>query len=55
MQPGTRMPTIFPDGKSALDTILGGKPDAQAEAIWAYLSLGPTLWLPEGVKPRKEK
>ncbi len=49
MQPGTRMPTIFTDGQSSLPTVLGGNPDAQAEAIWAYLSLGPTLPLPEGV------
>jgi mono/diheme cytochrome c family protein len=50
MQPGTRMPTIFPDGKTLLDKILGGSADAQAEAMWAYLSLGPTLPLPEGVE-----
>jgi mono/diheme cytochrome c family protein len=51
MQPGTRMPTVFPDGKSTNESILGGKADAQAEAIWAYLSLGPTLQLPEGMEP----
>jgi mono/diheme cytochrome c family protein len=55
MQPGTRMPSIFPGGKSALDTILGGNPDAQAEAIWAYLSLGPRLPLPRGVERGKTK
>jgi mono/diheme cytochrome c family protein len=53
MQPGTRMPSVFPDGKSTLDEILGGSADAQAEAIWAYLSLGPTLQLPEGMGPPK--
>jgi mono/diheme cytochrome c family protein len=51
MQPGTRMPTIFPGGKSTLEEILRGSADAQAEAIWAYLSLGPTLPLPEGTEP----
>jgi hypothetical protein len=50
MQPGTRMPTIFPEGKTLLDNVLGGDADAQAEAMWAYLSLGPTLPLPEGVE-----
>jgi mono/diheme cytochrome c family protein len=38
MQPGTRMPTVFAGGKSLLDTVLDGKVDAQAEAIWAYLA-----------------
>ncbi|HEV3443216.1 MAG TPA: hypothetical protein VG099_01170, partial [Gemmataceae bacterium] len=51
MQPGTRMPTIFAEGKSLLPKILGGNADAQAEAIWAYLSLGKTLPLPEGLEP----
>jgi mono/diheme cytochrome c family protein len=53
MQPGTRMPTVFPDGKSLLPTILGGQAGAQAEAMWAYLSLGPSLPLPEGLEPPK--
>jgi mono/diheme cytochrome c family protein len=53
MQPGTRMPTVFPDGKSVNDTVLGGRADAQAEAIWAYLSLGSSLPLPEGMEPPK--
>jgi mono/diheme cytochrome c family protein len=51
MQPGTRMPTIFPDGKSTSDKVLGGSADAQADAMWAYLSLGPSLHLPEGLEP----
>jgi cytochrome c553 len=53
MQPGTRMPTVFPDGKSILPDILGGSAEAQADAMWAYLSLGPTLPLPEGLEPPK--
>jgi prolyl oligopeptidase PreP (S9A serine peptidase family)/mono/diheme cytochrome c family protein len=53
MQPGTRMPTVFPDGKSPLPAILEGNADAQAEAMWAFLSLGPGLPLPEGVGPPK--
>jgi hypothetical protein len=51
MQPGTRMPDFFAHGKSILTTVLGGDVDAQAEAIWAYLSLGPGLPLPEGLEP----
>jgi mono/diheme cytochrome c family protein len=53
MQPGTRMPAIFDEGKSLQVKVLGGHPDAQAEAIWAYLSLGPNLPLPEGMEPPK--
>jgi hypothetical protein len=51
MQPGTRMPTVFPDGKTTIAAVLGGSADAQAEAMWAYLSLGPTLPLPPGLEP----
>jgi cbb3-type cytochrome oxidase cytochrome c subunit len=50
MQPGTRMPAVFADGKSLLDKVLDGKADAQADAMWAYLSLGPMLPLPAGIK-----
>jgi mono/diheme cytochrome c family protein len=50
-QPGTRMPIVFPDGKSLLTRVLGGSADAQAEAMWAYLSLGPGLPLPDGLEP----
>jgi cytochrome c551/c552 len=53
MQPGTRMPTVFPDGRSPLAAVLGGSADAQAEAMWAYCSLGPGLPLPEGLEPPK--
>jgi mono/diheme cytochrome c family protein len=53
LAPGTRMPTVFNEGKSTIPTVLGGSPDAQAEAMWAYLSLGPGLPLPEGLGPPK--
>ncbi|MGL6095234.1 MAG: hypothetical protein ACRC7O_05445 [Fimbriiglobus sp.] len=49
--PGTKMPQNFIDGKSQLTTVLGGDGDAQVEAIWAYLSLGPGLPLPSGIEP----
>ncbi len=51
MVPGTRMPQAFVDGQSTLRTVLHGDPVAQAEAMWAYLSLGPGLPLPEGLEP----
>jgi hypothetical protein len=50
LAPGTRMPQYFTDGKSPLP-ILGGDADAQADALWAYFSLGPGLPLPAGVEP----
>jgi cbb3-type cytochrome oxidase cytochrome c subunit len=53
MAPGTRMPQAFIEGKSTLSTVLNGDPQAQAEAMWAYLSLGPGLPLPEGLEPPK--
>jgi mono/diheme cytochrome c family protein len=52
IQPGTRMPTVFPEGKSQLDKVCGGDARAQSEALWAYLSLGPTLPLPDGIETR---
>lgn len=51
IQPGTRMPTVFPDGKSQLTQVLKGHADAQSEAMWAYFSLGNSLQLPEGIEP----
>jgi cytochrome c len=53
MDPGTKMPSIILDGKVMHDGVLGGNADAQAEAMWAYLSLGPTLPLPDGLEPPK--
>jgi cytochrome c553/cytochrome c551/c552/mono/diheme cytochrome c family protein len=49
MQPGTRMPQVFTDGKSLLASVLNGDAAAQADAMWGYLSLGPGLPLPEGM------
>lgn len=53
LAPGTRMPQAFADGQSTLKTVLGGQPQAQAEAMWAYLSLGPGLPLPQGLETPK--
>jgi cytochrome c553 len=53
MAPGTRMPQAFVDGASTLKTVLNGNPHDQAEAMWAYLALGPGLPLPDGLEPPK--
>jgi cytochrome c553 len=53
IQPGTRMPSVFADGKSLLPSVLDGDAAGQAEAMWGYLSLGPGLPLPEGMEPLK--
>lgn len=53
MSPGTKMPQAFVDNKSPLTAVYGGNAKLQAEAVWAYLSLGPTLPLPEGMEPPK--
>ncbi len=45
----TRMPTSFPDGVSQLKNVLGGKADAQIEAIWTYLADGKAATLPLGM------
>jgi mono/diheme cytochrome c family protein len=51
LSPGTRMPSVFTNGKSPVASVFGGSGDAQAEAIWTYLSLGPGLPLPDGLEP----
>jgi cbb3-type cytochrome oxidase cytochrome c subunit len=53
MDPGSKMPSIILDGRVMLDSVLGGNADAQSEAMWAYLSLGPNLPLPEGLAAPK--
>ena len=53
MAPGTRMPQAFNDDRSTLTTAFNGDAAAQAEAMWAYLSLGPGLPLPDGMEPPK--
>ena len=37
LRPGTRMPSFWPEGRSALPDILGGDTDRQLAAIWAAL------------------
>lgn len=47
--PGTRMPQLFVGGVSQVGAILGGRAEPQVAAIWAYLSQGENLALPEGL------
>ncbi|MDQ7014497.1 MAG: c-type cytochrome [Planctomycetota bacterium] len=49
-KPGTRMPSYFVTGSSPITTIAEGDPHAQADAMWAYFSLGELFMpAPEGV------
>ncbi|MBX9789480.1 MAG: c-type cytochrome [Pirellulales bacterium] len=50
LEPGTRMPTVFLAGKSPYAEILEGDPARQRDAMWAYLSAGDELTLPEGIE-----
>ncbi len=38
VQPGTRMPTYFPDGQSPLPTVLGGKTEDQIKALKTFVA-----------------
>jgi len=46
---GTRMPSFFNEGYSGLTEIDGGAAERQIPDIWAYLSQGERLSLPEGI------
>ena len=49
LRPGTRMPSFWPEGKSARQDILKGDPDRQINALWAYLERGKDGGLPPGL------
>ena len=51
INPGTRMPGFWPEGKSMLANIEGGDTKKQMAAIWNYLSLGDSMPLPLGIQP----
>jgi mono/diheme cytochrome c family protein len=53
MAAGTKMPQVFPNGKSTLTEVLQGHAGQQSEAMWAYMALGPGLPLPDGLEPPK--
>lgn len=47
-RPGTRMPSAFYNGKSAVRDVLGGDANSQLAAIWTYLERGPDAPPPPG-------
>lgn len=51
VRPDTRMPSFFVGGQSAAIGFYEGDPLKQVEAIWAYLSQGAALTLPDGLPP----
>jgi mono/diheme cytochrome c family protein len=48
-QPGTRMPSLWPNGKSLLPTILDGDTDRQHAALWTYLADESKAKSPDGL------
>lgn len=52
-KPGTRMPAFYATGKGAVTDIFNGDPDKQADAMWAYFTLGEFAPAPEGVPDSK--
>ena len=50
-RPGTRMPAFGRGGISTLKTLYDGDLAAQADAMWAYFSLGEFMPAPDGVEP----
>ncbi len=51
VDPGTRMPTYFRDGKSTATHLLGGDAQRQIDALLGYLALGERLGVPPGMRP----
>lgn len=50
MRPGTRMPAFFASEHAIFPDVLDGDPTQQVDAIWNYLSLGPSMPIPAGVE-----
>jgi mono/diheme cytochrome c family protein len=50
-KPGTRMPAFFDSGTSNISDVLSGDPVAQADAMWAYFTLGEFAPAPDGLIP----
>ncbi len=46
IDPQTKMPAYFDEGKSALTDVLDGDAEKQVNAVWQYLRLGPGMPLP---------
>lgn len=49
LRPGTRMPTIFPEGKTPFPDTLGGDVGKQIAAMWLFLTDGDKAAVPIGV------
>jgi mono/diheme cytochrome c family protein len=49
IRPGTRMPGSWPNGVTFYPDLLGGKVDAQIEAVWVYLKDGTGAQWPIGL------
>lgn len=49
-RPGTRMPAAWPNGRTIVPDVLGGNSAMQIEAIWDYLSDGPSAKVPSGLQ-----
>lgn len=47
--PGTRMPALWPGGRSPFPDLLGGDTDRQFAALWAYFAEGERAKFPEGL------
>ncbi|MGF1577911.1 MAG: c-type cytochrome [Gemmataceae bacterium] len=54
LRPGTKMPTMWPNGISQFPDVLDGDADMQINAIWAYLSVGTKGGIPAGLAPTDE-
>ena len=54
LKPRTRMPTFFPDGRSANQSVLEGDVKRQLAAMWAYLKDLPKQHLPQKLLDSKE-
>lgn len=46
---GTRMPALWPSGRSLLTAVLDGDTDRQHAALWTYFGDGPKAKFPEGL------
>lgn len=49
---GTRMPQFYVTGKGQITDVLGGDPQQQIDALWAYMSLSMFAPPPEGLQQK---
>ncbi|HEV7278661.1 MAG TPA: c-type cytochrome [Pirellulaceae bacterium] len=49
-RPGTRMPAPWPNGQSFYPDVLDGDTRQQIQAVWQYLSYGPSASVPLGLE-----